>query len=102
MTVRFYDQPEHGTPVFEETHPPVSIQNGIFELVVGKLSDLGNLDWPQPLYLAVPVGTSPESNPREEVATTELSGEFERALILSGRVAAAAETAQQADLDPEA
>ena len=102
MTVTLYDAVEGGNAVFQEEHSSVVVEAGIFELVLGSIGDLGSIDWTQSLYLAVSVYGSAESEPREPIMTTELSGTFGRALVLSGRVASAATTAEQADLATEA
>jgi len=63
MTLKLYDAVVAGNELYAETHPSVTVANGIFNVQVGSVTPMG-LNFTAPYFLGVTVGTDPEMTPR--------------------------------------
>ena len=59
MTLRLYATATGGAPLWTETQPGVAVVNGVFNVVLGRVTPLG-LPFDQPYFLGVAVGSDPE------------------------------------------
>jgi len=71
LTFNFYDVATGGTAIWTEVQT-VSIKNGIFDVLLGKVTPL-NLAFDIPYWLGIKVGTSAEMTPRIELASAAYS-----------------------------
>ena len=73
ITFRIYDAENGGTMLWQGTYS-VSIQKGIFSVLLGDISDPGynftNLSFDKPYYLAIKVGSDPEMSPRQKITSS--------------------------------
>ena len=69
MTLRLYDVATGGVALWEEVHPNVGIQDGIFTLTLGANEPLNPADLPDTLWLGVVINDTPEAMPRQEVVS---------------------------------
>ena len=85
LTFRIYDAEIAGNLLWEEVHPGVVVEKGIFSILLGSINveDFGNLSFDKPYWLAIKVGDDPEMQPRQ--------------MIASGAYAIRSETAEIAD-----
>ena len=73
LIVRIYDVPGNGTALFTETHFPVTVSNGIFNILLGSVDtnvNPLNLSFSTQYYLGVTVGTDAEMAPRQPLAAS--------------------------------
>ena len=73
MTFSLYDTPEGGTPLWTETHPDVTVTNGVFSVVLGSVINFTAADVEGERYLGVTVGTDEEMLPRQALVSTSSS-----------------------------
>ena len=76
LIVRIYDMPGNGTALFSETHTPVTVSNGIFNILLGSVDTNANpmnLSFSTQYYLGVTVGTDAEMAPRQPLAASPYS-----------------------------
>jgi len=73
MTFAIYDDPVLGEPeniVWQETHPSVSVTNGLFNVVLGSVTPLPAVHFADTTrYLGIKVGGDPEITPRSRLTT---------------------------------
>jgi hypothetical protein len=61
LVFRIYDAPVGGALVWNETQYSVTINNGLFEVILGSENPIGNIFDGGVKYLSIQVGTGPES-----------------------------------------
>ena len=71
LTFRIYDAESAGSLLWEETHPGVTIQKGIFSIILGSVTDL-NLPFDKPYFLEITVGDEVMS-PRQRITSVGYS-----------------------------
>ena len=64
LTVAIYNLDSGGTALWSETHGQTSIQDGIFNLVLGNTTALTPLAFDVQYWLGIQLGTDPEMSPR--------------------------------------
>lgn len=64
LTFRLYSVAVGGTQFFAETHPSVSLVNGVYSVSLGSVSNLSNKDFSRDVYLGVQVDGGAELQPR--------------------------------------
>lgn len=73
LVARIYDASSGGNLLFTETHNPVTVSNGIFNILLGSVdvntSPL-DLKFLAQYYLGITVGTDPEMSPRQPLAAS--------------------------------
>jgi len=72
VTFRIYDAEAAGNLLWEEAHANVTVQDGIFDILLGSVTPL-DLPFNQPYYLAIKVGSDPEMTPRQQIASVGYS-----------------------------
>ena len=45
ITFRIYDDESGGTPIWEETHSSVNVEDGFFDVSLGSINDLADIDF---------------------------------------------------------
>ena len=56
VIVEFYDNGEESaTPIWNEVHSSIAIKNGLFEMSLGSIESLGQVDFSKPLWFTVSV-----------------------------------------------
>ena len=71
--MRIYDVSSSGTALFTETHNPVTVSNGIFNILLGSVDtnvNPLNLSFSTQYYLGITVGADPEMLPRQPLAAS--------------------------------
>jgi len=70
LTFRIYDAETGAAPIWNETHDAVSVENGVFSVLLGGVSDL-NLSFDTPYWISVEIGTLDGSNemPRQLISS---------------------------------
>ncbi len=68
MTLKLYDAVVAGNELYAETHPSVTVANGIFNVQVGSVTPMG-LNFGAPYFLGVTIGTDPEMTPRRPLSS---------------------------------
>ncbi|OQY49662.1 MAG: hypothetical protein B6247_23070 [Candidatus Parabeggiatoa sp. nov. 2] len=69
MTFALYDSPTGGTPLWTETHPNVTITQGVFSVVLGSVVSFENDDIDGERYLGMTVGDDAEMIPKEQLTS---------------------------------
>ena len=72
ITFRIYDAEAAGNLLWQETHPNVTVTNGIFDVLLGGVTPL-DLPFDKQYYLAIQVGSDPEMTPRQQIASVGYS-----------------------------
>ncbi len=72
LTFRLYDVAAGGTALWTETHSAVTVDNGVFNVILGSLTSF-NLPFDKQYYLGVSVGGDPELAPRIQLASSPYS-----------------------------
>ncbi len=68
IVFRLYNVVTGGTPLWSESHPDVTVENGLFQTRLGNLTPIPAAVWNNtPLYLGVQIGNDLEMTPREQV-----------------------------------
>lgn len=68
MTLRLYDLETAGNLLFTETHPSVTVANGIFNVQIGSVTPLV-WQFLSPYFISVQVGSDPEMTPRRPLTS---------------------------------
>lgn len=70
LTFRIYDVETDGTPMWKETHDAVEVENGVFSVVLGGVSDL-NLSFDTPYWISIEIDTKDGTNemPRQLISS---------------------------------
>jgi hypothetical protein len=69
MTFRLYDTPTGGRALWEETQSPVTVANGVFNVVLGSVTPI-ILPFDAQYYLGVQANDDGEMKPRQALATS--------------------------------
>jgi hypothetical protein len=70
MTFSIYDTAEGGSPVWTETHPSVTVTDGLFNVLLGSVNVVNATHLTgRNSYLAIKVGTDPEMTPRQQIVS---------------------------------
>jgi hypothetical protein len=69
VTFRLYDTAGGGSPLWSETHTGVTIDRGIFSIMIGGVTPL-DLSFDRQYYLGIQVGSDPEMFPRQLLASS--------------------------------
>jgi len=72
LTFRLYDADTVGNIVWQEQQANVPLNKGHFSVLLGQVTTL-NVDWSQPLWLSIQVGTDPELLPRQRITSVPLA-----------------------------
>ena len=78
LTFRLYQQETGGTPFWTETQT-VSVQNGLFSVLLGSVTPISSLPDAGTVWLSLQVGTAPELTPRLRIVSSAFSFLSERA-----------------------
>ncbi len=70
MTFKLYNTSAGGSALWTETHNSVTVNQGIFNVVLGSLTNLTESLFEQELYLGIAVGSDSEMTPRRRLAST--------------------------------
>jgi hypothetical protein len=73
LTFRLYDTVTAGTKLWEETQTNVALSKGHFSVLLGQVASLASMNWSQPRWLAIQVGTQPELSPRQQFTSVPLA-----------------------------
>ncbi len=73
LTFRLYDAATVGTKVWEEIQPNVPLQGGHFSVLLGQITSLTTMDWSQPRWLSIQVGTESELAPRQQITSVPMA-----------------------------
>lgn len=68
MTIRLYDAATNGTVLWTEVHPTVQVSSGLFHVMLGSLTPLGDL-FASPRWIGISIGEDGEMTPREQIVT---------------------------------
>ncbi len=79
ISLRIYDAENGGTPIWEETHSSVNVEEGYFDVSLGSVNPLAGIDFNRDLWLGVEVNADGEMTPRHELPNLQslLSGDPE-------------------------
>ena len=91
LTFRLYNAETAGAKLWEETQPNIPVTKGHFSTLLGQLTSLDAIDWSQPLWLALKVGTgddatNPELSPRQQITSVPLALRAQLAEQLAGPI----------------
>ncbi|MGB2696589.1 MAG: tail fiber domain-containing protein [Candidatus Zixiibacteriota bacterium] len=92
LTFTIYDAPTNGTALWTETHTAVSIENGLFNVILGGETTTipdSVFDAPE-RYLGIKVGTDPELAPRIQLSSVGYA--YRAAIADHAEIAGTAET----------
>jgi len=78
LTFRLYDAATGGTKIWEEIQANVALQDGRFSVLLGQVTPLAAMDWGEPCWLSVQVGSEPELAPRQRITSVPLALTTER------------------------
>ena len=70
MTMRLYDAPVGGVPIWEEEHGNVAISGGMFTVTLGATTPLLPDTLPSALWLGIVINGGPEASPRQQVVSS--------------------------------
>lgn len=70
MEFRIYDVSAGGGALWSETFSNVVVTDGAFNVMLGSVASLASVNFNQPLYLGVKIGTDPEMTPRERIGAS--------------------------------
>jgi len=97
ITFNMYDAEGGGNLLWHETHPNITVTDGIFEVLIGSVSSL-DLPFDKQYYLGIQVGSDPEMTPRQKIASVGYAYKAEKAEYAdSAATAAMSTTATNAD-----
>lgn len=65
LTISIYSEPKGGLPVWTEIHLDVKVENGRFNVKLGKSTSLSALSFDRPYYVGIQVNDDPELSPRK-------------------------------------
>ena len=101
LVARIYDVSSNGTALFTETHNPVTVSNGIFNILLGSVdtnTNPLNLSFSAQYYLGITVGTDAEMSPRRQLAASPyaLRAVAAESLVPGGNIVLASPTTASA------
>ncbi|MBI2885549.1 MAG: hypothetical protein HYY15_05200 [Candidatus Omnitrophica bacterium] len=73
LTFRLYDAETDGQVVWQEIQPNIPVSRGHFAVFLGQVTSLVPVDWSQPRWLTVQIGTDPELLPRQRIVSVPLA-----------------------------
>ena len=85
VTFKIYAQEAAGSPLWSETYNALTIDRGIFSVMLGGATPL-NLAFDQQYYLAIQIESDPEMYPRQRLASSAYAFRAENANNVSGVV----------------
>jgi hypothetical protein len=85
MTFNLYTVASGGTAAWTETHPTVTVTNGVYDVVLGSVTPIV-LASAQQYYLGVTAGTDPEMTPRQPLASVMSALFVDGINLVSGNV----------------
>ena len=68
VTFRLYDAAAAGNLLWQEVHSSISVQKGLFSVILGSTTPL-DLTFDKQYYLSIQVGADPEMTPRQQLAS---------------------------------
>jgi hypothetical protein len=84
LTFRLYTADTGGMQLWQETQPNIPLTGGHFSVLLGAVSSLAGMDWSQPRWLSVQLGTAPELAPRQRITSVPLAIRAQTAEQLEG------------------
>jgi PKD repeat protein len=72
LTFRIYDRETGGTPLWQETRPAVSLEDGVLDVKLGSVNEL-NLSFDKPYWLGAEVESDGEMSPRFDFTSVPYS-----------------------------
>ncbi len=79
LTFRLYDAETTGTKVWEETQKDIPLEKGRFSVLLGQTKSLQPMNWGEPCWLSVQVGSEPELSPRQRITSVPTAIQAESA-----------------------
>jgi len=79
ITFSIYESASGGSALWSETHTSATVTNGIFSILLGSVTDLGNLEFDKPYYLGITIGSGTEMTPRKQIVSTAYAMRAENA-----------------------
>ena len=73
ITFRLYNAVTAGTKVWEEVQQNIPVTKGHFSVLLGQVTSLDAIDWTQPLWLSIQIGTDPELTPHQQITSVPLA-----------------------------
>ncbi|MBI2885551.1 MAG: hypothetical protein HYY15_05210 [Candidatus Omnitrophica bacterium] len=73
LTFRLYDAETNGQVVWQEIQPNIPLSRGHFAVFLGQVTSLASVDWSEPCWLTVQIGTDPELLPRQRIVSVPLA-----------------------------
>ncbi len=70
ITFSIYESATGGSALWSETHASVTVTDGIFSILLGSVTDLGNLEFDKPYYLGIKIDSGTELTPRKQIVST--------------------------------
>ena len=81
MVFSIYDDPVDGAVIWTETHPSVTVTDGLFSVLLGSVAQLDESAFSDALrYLGVKVDSDPELTPRTRITATAYAFQANRTL----------------------
>ena len=72
LTFRLYDAATAGALLWQEQQS-VTLSKGHFSVLLGQQNPLTSIDWSQPRWISIQVGTQPELSPRQQFTSVPLA-----------------------------
>jgi hypothetical protein len=88
MTFKIYTTAAGGTALWTETQNNVSVNNGIYNVILGSVASLSTLAFDVPYFLGVAVGTDAEMTPRQPLTSVAYAFTADTALNAADIVSA--------------
>jgi hypothetical protein len=86
MTFKIYTVASGGTALWTETQSSVSVNNGIYNVVLGLVVPLGSLPFDVPYFLGVTAGSDSEMTPRQALTSVAYALTADTALNVANNV----------------
>jgi hypothetical protein len=84
LLFRLYSDPIQNNLIFEETHNGVTVQKGLFNVYLGTVGSLANVDFSQQLWLETSIVGEPPFVPRTRLAVVPYAIHAEKADMAGG------------------
>lgn len=82
ITFKLYTSETASSPIWTETHNNVQIQNGLYSVMLGSVTQLPpSVDFSRPYWLGVQVGSDPEMTPRYRLGASPYALNFADTII---------------------
>ncbi len=72
ITFGIYMTANGGAPAWTETHPLIDVSEGLFQVLLGSVTELGDL-FSENVWLGLTIGEDSEMTPREQIVSTAYS-----------------------------